>query len=195
MNTNNINYKHGLSNTRIYQCWKSMRRRVFGKNAACYKNYGGRNIRISKDWDSFEQFYKDMYPTYRKDLTLDRIDNNKDYSKDNCRWATKTEQSRNRRNTKQYSYKGEDMFLVDISKKYKINYGALKARVGRLGMSIEKAIEMGDTKPKYYCLDKRVSKYVVSVTKTGTPIYGGKFETEKEAQKKVEEILKSIKLL
>lgn len=190
MNTNNPNYKHGLSNSRIYYCWKSMKYRTKSEN--CQKNYRSKGIKVCKEWQSFENFYKDMSATYRKNLTLDRIDNDKGYSKENCRWATRKEQSRNRRNAKKYHYKGESMYLVDFAKKYKINYTALKARVQKLKMTIDRAIEMGDTKPKYYYKNNK-NKFVVEVTKGGNKIYGGKFEKEKDAKKKVEIILQGYK--
>jgi hypothetical protein len=72
---------HGLSKHPIHTLWSAMRCRVNNKNQEGYKNYGGRGISICTRWNRFENFYEDMIPTWRKGLSLDRIDNNGDYSK------------------------------------------------------------------------------------------------------------------
>lgn len=94
---------HGLSLSSgpnpSYSVWKSMRKRCNNKNSASYKYYGGRGITVCPEWDSFENFLRDMGPK-PPGLTLERIDNEKGYSLSNCRWATIAEQNRNSRNTK-----------------------------------------------------------------------------------------------
>ncbi|HNA61994.1 MAG TPA: hypothetical protein PKW79_02840 [Rhabdochlamydiaceae bacterium] len=89
--------KHGMSGTPTYESWRAMKRRVLNKNNNSYDRYGGRGIGICAEWlHSFETFYSDMGK--RPDgMTLDRIDNGNGYSKDNCRWATASEQQRNKR--------------------------------------------------------------------------------------------------
>lgn len=96
------NYKHGratrlLGKQRIYHIWISMRERCLNPNAKQYKDYGGRGIKICPEWDDVEVFCQDMgeRPSIRH--TLDRIDNEKDYCKDNCKWSTLEEQARNKR--------------------------------------------------------------------------------------------------
>lgn len=100
-------FKHGLTRTRFYQIFKDMKARCNNKTLKCYKNYGGRGIK--SEWESFEEFKHDMYKSYlehmkqfsRKiDTTLDRVDNNGNYNKENCKWSTWIEQNRNKRTNK-----------------------------------------------------------------------------------------------
>ena len=105
---------HGMTNTRIYNTWKCLFSR-------CGKHRSYKNIEISERWKKFENFYEDMNPTYSDDLTIDRIDNDKGYCIENCRWATKTTQARNRgknRNNKS-GYKGVSKFGANTKRKKK----------------------------------------------------------------------------
>lgn len=82
----------------FYAAWGRMRSRCNDKNRDNYKYYGGRGISCSKEWDSFEVFKNDMYESWLPGLVLDRIDNNGNYCKENCRWVMKEDSLRNKRN-------------------------------------------------------------------------------------------------
>ena len=90
--------KHGMSRTRIYKEWESMKNRCHYPSSTSYKYYGGRGISVCEQWrNSFLDFYSWAIENgYNDDLSLDRIDSNKGYSPENCRWITNKEQKRNR---------------------------------------------------------------------------------------------------
>lgn len=105
---------HGMSGTRLHRIWKAMRTRCYNPNATRYKYWGGKGIKIDKEWDDFMNFYNwSINNGYRNDLTIDRINNNKNYSSKNCRWVTGADQNRNHDN--HIIYKGE--MAADASKR------------------------------------------------------------------------------
>lgn len=87
-----------IKNTGIHTSFMAAKDRCNNKNAINYFNYGGRGIKML--WKNFNEFYKDMHSTWYSGATIDRIDSNGDYCKDNCRWATMAEQARNTRRNK-----------------------------------------------------------------------------------------------
>jgi len=90
---------HGLSNTRLYNTWGHITGRVENKNNSDFEYYGGRGITMSAEWrNDFMSFYNwAIQNGYEEDLTIDRINNDGNYEPDNCRWVTRTIQSRNTR--------------------------------------------------------------------------------------------------
>lgn len=96
---NDQNKTHGMTRTKTHTAWANMLQRCENPNATQYADYGGRGIKVCKRWKNFKNFYRDMgeAPKY---LTLDRINNDRDYKPSNCRWATYFQQANNRRNNK-----------------------------------------------------------------------------------------------
>ena len=89
--------KHGMSRTRLYQIWASMKHRCDSPNAVCYHRYGGRGITYCDEWSNFEPFMEWAYKSgYSDDLTIDRINNDKGYYPENCKWSTQKEQALNK---------------------------------------------------------------------------------------------------
>lgn len=91
---------HGMYNTRQYQTWADMKTRCDNVNHKWYPEYGGRGITYIESWSSFENFWEDMRDGYEDHLTIDRIDNDLGYYKENCRWAEPKYQSHNQRKSK-----------------------------------------------------------------------------------------------
>ena len=135
--------KHGYSNERLYYIWIHMKQRCSDPKDIKYKNYGGRGITVCKEWEnSFEKFYNwSIENKYSSELTLDRKDNNGNYSPENCRWATVKEQNNNKRNNRLVSYNGKTMTVSQWAEISGIRYDTLLSRIKVLKWDIEKAIK------------------------------------------------------
>lgn len=109
---------HGMTGTKFYTTWQDMKDRCRNPKNKQYKDYGGRGITYDPRWESFVNFKDDMYDSYlaheatHDSTTLDKIDNDKGYCKDNCRWATMKEQERNKRTSDKYKVTGYDDLLT-----------------------------------------------------------------------------------
>ena len=135
--------KHGMWNTRLYHIWQRMKQRC---SPSCPKheihNYYDKGIRVCAEWESgFELFMNwALCNGYKENLSIDRIDGNKNYEPSNCRWATAREQTNNRRNSYFVEYKGKTKALTDWADVLKIAPSTLSNRLRR-GMSVEDAFE------------------------------------------------------
>lgn len=114
-------YRHGAKRTRLYRIWSGMKYRCCNTNAKSYPRYGGRGITICPEWQhDFKAFQEwAISHGYRDDLSIDRIDNNKGYSPDNCRWATKRTQALNRQPYKHRNHKTPVYEVNGVSKSAK----------------------------------------------------------------------------
>jgi hypothetical protein len=133
------NSRHGMRHTDTYGIWCGMKDRCLNPNAPAFDRYGGRGISICASWHSFENFLADMGPR-PKGLSLDRIDNDGNYSPENCRWSSPTEQARNTRRNLLLTLDGETMPLVAWAAKVGLQYGLIKCRL-RSGWSAERALQ------------------------------------------------------
>ncbi len=139
----NKNIKHGMSRNDnphpLYKTWNAMIQRCTNLNVSNYKNYGGRGITVCDRWLDVCNFIADMGSKPTRNHSLDRIDNNQGYSPENCKWATETEQTRNRRSNKMLTYKGKTQCLSDFAKEIGVKMSVLSARL-KAGWSIERAL-------------------------------------------------------
>lgn len=129
------------SNTRFYHIWENMKKRCDNPKHNRYKYYGGKGITYKLSWSNFKNFARDMFFSYKDGLTLDRIDNNKGYSKDNCRWATYNEQNNNRTNThKRFDFLGISDTLDNWSNFFGFNIHVLQWRLYKGKWSVERIL-------------------------------------------------------
>jgi len=129
---------HNMTHTNLYVAWIQMRDRCKNTANESYHNYGGRGITVCERWEKFENFYSDMGER-PKGLTLERIDNNKGYSPDNCKWATHKEQANNSRHNVIINYKGQRLIMAQWAREIGIKCNTLSRRIQR-HWPIEKAL-------------------------------------------------------
>lgn len=121
------NFKWGPEYSKEYNSWWSMFNRCTNPQSTAYDRYGGRGIKPSKRWLSFLNFLADMGRCPPKHQ-LERIDNNKGYSKKNCKWATRIEQANNTSKTVFLTFKGERLSVTQWSRKFGVNRQTIWAR-------------------------------------------------------------------
>lgn len=141
----------------LHRSYRAMKERCYNPNYHSYHRYGGRGIKVCDEWTSAEMItigryihnqtrgwlnFKEWALThgYKEGLTLDRIDVNKGYSPDNCRWVTMKEQNRNKSTNVLITYKGETKTLEQWSETLGINYHTLYSRLYRSNWTIEEAL-------------------------------------------------------
>lgn len=122
-----------------YRVWNAMLDRCLNQYGDNYARYGGRGICVCKRWMKFENFLADMGRRPSLTHTIDRIDNDGGYKKSNCRWATRSEQQRNRRNTDRFTFRGQTLPLIVWAERIGIRVKTLRMRI-RHGWSIERTL-------------------------------------------------------
>ena len=130
---------HGMTGTPTYGTWAAMKARCMDPGHHAAKNYSARGITLCEHWTSFENFFADMGPR-PEGMTLDRVDNSKGYSKENCRWATRSEQGNNTRFNVVIEYLGEALTVAQWSRKLNIKPNTLAWRINK-GWSVERILK------------------------------------------------------
>lgn len=131
------NFVHGLIHSGSYKSWCAMKSRCNNANQTANKRYA--NLGYDPNWELFENFVKDMGER-PIGMTLDRIDNNKGYSKENCRWATSKQQNRNTRRNVLITHNGKTQCMKDWAEETGIPYPTIQDRVRR-GWSEDQVLE------------------------------------------------------
>lgn len=135
--------RHGLSRTRLYRIYNNMKSRCYKSYAKEYEDYGGRGISICDEWlgrIGFINFYKcAMEHGYDDKLTIDRIDNDKNYEPGNCRWVTRLIQNNNSRHANLIEFNGEKHSIAEWSRIKGISQNTLAKRI-KMGWCIEKVL-------------------------------------------------------
>lgn len=125
-----------------YYSWANMKRRCNDTGNQDYARYGGRGITYDANWERFEGFNKDMGATYVKGKTLDRVNNNKGYCKENCRWATASEQSNNRSTNRKIKIGKETKNLSQWVKHFNLKSSTVRQRFYTYKWDIKKALQI-----------------------------------------------------
>ena len=126
---------------RLWCIWHDIKQRCLNSNNRDYKYYGGRGITIYEDWKEYAKFKNwALQSGYSDDLTIDRIDENGNYEPQNCRWATRTEQNRNKRSVAKLSYNGDVLTIAEWALKTGIPAKTIYHRIHKAGWNVEEAL-------------------------------------------------------
>lgn len=155
---NHENIVHGMTGTRFAKIYDGMKGRCRRPNDPNFNNYGARGIKVC--WKSLAQFKKDMFDSYcqhvktygEKQTTIDRINNNGDYSFSNCRWSSQEEQQYNKRNTFLIEYQGKPCTLLELEKISGIKRRLIYKRLYEAKWPLEKTLSTPPRKMNAGCL-------------------------------------------
>ena len=131
--------KHGQHKSALYSVWKGMKSRCLNPKSLKWPNYGGRGITVCDTWLDFVNFQLDMGDSYSPGLTLERVDNSKGYSPENCVWASQKEQAVNRRSNHLLEFEGETKALSEWAEYLGMKYSTLYSRISS-GWGVPKAL-------------------------------------------------------
>lgn len=134
--------KYKIQNPKLYKKWNHMKSRCFNTKDISYKNYGLRGIKVCSEWLDYDNFAKwSLENGFNESLELDRIDTNKGYNPSNCRYVTRLENSRNKRKSLRFDYKGKNLSLMEIAKLNNIEYKTLWQRLKKNNYNLETALK------------------------------------------------------
>ena len=159
--------QHGMSNSRLYRIWQDMKRRCNNPHRVHYNSYGGRGITVCDEWMNSPQLFFEwaMQNGYSDHLTLDRIDVNGNYEPRNCRWISRSQQGRNKRNNHRVSYERQLITMADAADLTAISYSTLRSRLNELHWTEEDAMSFPpqivslrrrDDMGRFICVDKEI---------------------------------------
>lgn len=132
-----VQYKHGMSNTRLFRVWWGMHQRCKNPKVAYYKNYGGRGISVCDEWQEFGPFYEwamangFIESKSGKECSIDRIDSDGNYEPSNCRWVTNREQQKNKKTTKLYCFDGKSQLISEWAKEFGVTESMIRNQIWR----------------------------------------------------------------
>jgi len=179
------NRKHGLKDSVEYHSWCGMMQRCYDKKSKSYKNYGNRGIIVSEEWHDFEIFIKDMGFKPAQNFSIERLNNNDNYTKENCIWATRKEQNRNKRNNIYITHNNLTKTLRDWENSLGFKPNFLYDKMFRKNLSFEGALNYKKQEFKlssiiYHSKQKRWHVYI---RKNDKLTYISSHKTEEEAKK------------
>lgn len=183
------NTTHGKTKTSEYNIWRKMICRCTLVNDPNYKNYGARGIKVCDRWRDFTNFLEDVGLRPSDSHSLEREDNNKGYSPDNCRWATKIVQANNRRTNRLITAFGETKTITEWTRDKSCFVGTqtINFRISKLGWEPEIAISTPSTRNKKLGVKgvyiTSYGKYSSYINVNKTKINLGNFKTLEEAKK------------
>lgn len=133
--------QHGGRYTRLYNIWLNMKQRCSNPKESHYEYYGGKGVSVCEEWKKSFSTFRDwaLSNGYEDGLTIDRIESDKDYCPENCRWVTHLKQMSNTTRNVMLTYQGETHSLSEWSRIVGVPYGTLKSRL-RYGWSVERML-------------------------------------------------------
>ncbi|MCC2383532.1 hypothetical protein [Bacillus cereus] len=138
-----LNYSNGFGRTKLYKVYKGMLDRCNNPENKSFKDYGGRGIKVIEEWEADYLVFMEwaLENGYKDGLSIDRIDVNKGYLPENCRWVTRDVQANNKRNTIMIDYKGKEQSLKRWCEELNLNYYTIHSRITRRNYSPIEALE------------------------------------------------------
>lgn len=131
---------HGGSKTKLYKTWRNIKNRCNNQKDKDYAKYGGRGIKLASEWYDFANFKADIGLRPSPGHSIERIDNDGPYSKENCVWATAAQQGRNKSSNRLITYNGVTKCLTDWALYMGLKVETLKGRIDTYKWSVERAL-------------------------------------------------------